>query len=39
MSMLKKYGNKIQGKYRDLFVQCDTFFLADVFENFRKKMY
>ena len=25
------------GKYHDLFVQCDTFLLADVFENFRNK--
>ena len=25
------------GKYHDLYVQCDTFLLADVFENFRNK--
>ena len=25
------------GKHHDLYVQCDTFLLADVFENFRKK--
>ena len=25
------------GKYHDLYVQCGTFLLADVFENFRKK--
>ena len=25
------------GKYHDLYVQCDTFLLADVFKNFRNK--
>ena len=25
------------GKYHDLYVQCDTFLLANVFENFRNK--
>ena len=25
------------GEYRDLYVQCGTFLLADVFENFRNK--
>ena len=25
------------GKYHDLYVQCDIFLLADVFENFRNK--
>ena len=25
------------GEYHDLSVQCDTFLLADVFENFRNK--
>ena len=28
---------KHRGEYHDLYVQCDTFLLADVFENFRKK--
>ena len=28
---------KIIGEYHDLFVQCDTFWLVDVFENFRNK--
>ena len=28
---------KILGEYHDLYVQCNTFMLADVFENFRNK--
>ena len=28
---------KNYGKYHDLYIQCDTFLLADVFENFRNK--
>ena len=39
MNMLKKVWEAFEIKnvddYHDLYVQCDTFLLADVFENFR----
>ena len=35
--VFKKLNNKYLGDYHDLYVQSDTLFLADVFENFRKK--
>ena len=31
------FGIKTLGEYRDLYVQSDTFLLADVFEKFRSK--
>ena len=35
--VFKELGLKNLGDYDDLYVQCDTLFLADVFENFRNK--
>ena len=32
-----EFGLKDLGDYHDLYVQCDTLLLADVFENFRNK--
>ena len=35
--VFKELGLKSLGDYHDLYVQCDTLLLADVFENFRNK--
>ena len=35
--VFKEFGLKNLGDYHDLYVQCDTLLLADVFENFRNK--
>ena len=35
--MHKELGLKDHGEYHDLYVQSDTLFLADVFENLRNK--
>ena len=35
--VFKNFNNKNLGNYHDLYVQSDTFLLADVFENFRNK--
>ena len=35
--VFKNLNNKHLGDYHDLYVQSDTLFLADVFENFRNK--
>ena len=41
MNILKKVWEAFEiknlGKYHDLYVQCNTFLLAEVFENFRNK--
>ena len=34
-NVLKKFKLKNLGEYHDLYVQCNTLLLADVFENFR----
>ena len=35
--VFKKFNNEKLDDYHDLYVQCDTLLLADVFENFRHK--
>ena len=35
--VFQELGSKNLGDYHDLYVQCDTLLLADVFENFRNK--
>ena len=35
--VFKESGLKNLGDYHDLYVQCDTLLLADVFEKFRNK--
>ena len=35
MQVFKSLHNKNLGDYHELYVQSDTLFLADVFENFR----
>ena len=35
--IFKEFQLKNLGEYHDLYVQSDTFLLADIFENFRSK--
>ena len=35
--VFKKLGLKGLGDYYELYVECDTLLLADVFENFKNK--
>ena len=35
--VFKELGLKGLGNYHDLFVECDTLLLADVFKNFKNK--
>ena len=35
--VFEKFNNKNLGDYHDVYVQSDTLFLVDVFENFRHK--
>ena len=35
--VFKELKPKIQGDYRDLYVQSDTLLVADVYKNFRNK--
>ena len=37
--VFKEFGLKIIGDYHDLYVQCNTLLLADLFENFRNKCF
>ena len=35
--VFKEFGLRNLGDYHDLYFQCDTLFLADIFESFRNK--